>query len=245
MRKIKKKTILKLFIGVGLFVLGFVALRFSPLNDHFSFEGIVGMVEEARLNPLSKVGFYVFFVIGVLFLPITIFPVIGGVLFDFWIALPMNVLAATLGAWLAFGISRFFGRDAMEAFLKGRFKSYDRLTASRGVRAVALLRWLGVPPFAVTNYILGLSAIKSFDYFVGTMIGILPWMGMVTYASHSLWQAILEGGKAGLGQALWKSFGPIMILSATIVTTVIVTYLIKGVRSRRTGKATPGDYSNL
>ena len=44
---------------------------------------------------------------------------------------------------------------------------------------------------------MGLSRIKLRHFLVGTYLGILPWMGFVTYLSSNLWNAIISGGEKG------------------------------------------------
>jgi uncharacterized membrane protein YdjX (TVP38/TMEM64 family) len=226
-KKISRKAWLRLAAGL-LLVLGVVsAVRFSPLQSYLTFDGIVRTVEQARLNAWSLPIFYFFFVLAVLGLPVTLFPIIGGVLFGFWLALPLNILACTLGATIAFYITRFFGRGAVETLLKGRLKMLDRMASYEGVKTVVILRLLGIPPFLVANYAMGLSAIKLRHFVLGTVIGIAPWMALITFASHALWDAILVGGKKGFTMALLRIMGPITLLSVGIIATMGILYVLR------------------
>jgi uncharacterized membrane protein YdjX (TVP38/TMEM64 family) len=165
-------------------------------------------------------------------LPITMFPIIGGVLFPFWIALPLNLGAATLGAWISFRVGRAFGRASLEPFMRGNLKALDRLTASQGVKTVFLVRLIGVPPFIVTNYGLGLSGVRNRDFAVGTAAGMLPWMAMVTYMSTSLWEAVQVGGEKGLMSALFKAMLPLTTVSTLVLIGVVVNWYVKQRRHR-------------
>lgn len=184
-------------------------------------------VELAQGNFWISLVFYLIYVVGVMGLPITLFPIIGGVLFPFWIAFPLNVFAATTGGWLSFMITRKFGRKAVEPFLKKRFKSWSQFTNAQGFKTVLFLRLVGVPPFIVANYSLGLSRVKPIDFLTGTMIGILPWMGIVTYLAQSLWSAVLVGGQGGLAKALTHALAPLVIVSLTILGVVVINYFLK------------------
>ena len=215
---------LPVIAGVVLFI------WFSPVKEWMSLDNVVQTVEKARVNPWAPVMFYAGFVICMLAAPVTIFPIIGGVLFNFWVALPLNMFAATLGAWLAFQVARLFGRGVMESLLKGKMKSLDRWTGKKGVKAVFLLRWVGVPPFTITNYALGLSAVRNRDFWIGTFFGILPWMALVTYMANSLWEALLTGGRDGLKVAVVQTLGPLTIISVGIVLVVFSTCYIRNRR---------------
>jgi uncharacterized membrane protein YdjX (TVP38/TMEM64 family) len=168
-----------------------------------------------------------------LFLPITLFPIIGGVLFPFWVALPLNIAAATVGGWLSFQVTRYFGRSAVEPFLKGKIKSWDKFSSAQGFKTVLLLRLIGVPPYIISNYALGFSSVNNVDFLTATMIGILPWMAIVTYLANSLWQAVLVGGKKGLAGALAQALGPLMIVSFSILAVVLINVFLKRRKTSR------------
>jgi uncharacterized membrane protein YdjX (TVP38/TMEM64 family) len=231
-RLVRKRwiAVLVLAIFLGLFSAGF---RFSLFFELFSMNRIIEWVELAKSNQWFVALFYVFYVVGVMALPITLFPIIGGVLANFWIALPLNLAATTIGGWLSFRVGRAVGRETIEPWLKGNLKAMDRLAASKGLGTVLLLRIVGIPPYAVANYGLGLSAIRNRDFILGTAIGIFPWMTLITYMSTSLWQAVLQGGEKGLASALMRAGAPLSVFSASILVMVGISWWIKRRRHRR------------
>ncbi len=188
---------------------------------------LIHFVQLAQANFWLSVGYYVIFVFGTMFLPITPFPIAGGVLFPFWIALPLNILAATAGAWLSFMVTRTFGHKAVHQFLVRRFPSFDKVADMEGFRTVLILRLVGIPPFIVSNYALGFSEVRHRDFLFGTMVGLLPWMTIVSFLSHSLWDAILVGGEKGLTKALAHALGPLTIVSVLVAAIFLVKFLIK------------------
>jgi uncharacterized membrane protein YdjX (TVP38/TMEM64 family) len=202
------------------------AFSFHPL----SVERIIAFVAEAKLHRWVAISFYFLFAFGVMALPITMFPIIGGVLFPFWLALPLNIIAATAGAFFSFCVTRYFGSHYIEPILRKRIKTWDKVADARGFQTVLLLRLIGIPPFIVTNYALGLSRVDMSDFVVATAIGILPWMGIVTFLANSLWAAVLAGGQAGLGKALWHALAPLFFISCVIATAMLTAH---GVKRRR------------
>ena len=233
-----KRTHLTRVIGLLFAVFALIALFWlTPLHRLTEIDTVIAVVEAARASRWTFLAFYLAFALGVLALPITMFPIVGGVLFPYWVALPMNVAAATFGSWIAFLLARFAGRETVERWLKGRFKSFDSAATKKGLRTVFLLRWVGVPPFLVANYALGLSGIRSRDFLIGTAVGILPWMAIVTMVADSLWSAVLTGGEEGLMKAMFVTLGPLMALSVMILISVGVTLLVRRRRSGRAGKA--------
>jgi phospholipase D1/2 len=233
--KRKKKLLIRLMIGIVLLLGMILALRLTPLRQYTTVQQLVSWVEIARVNPGAIIIFYMAFVLAVLALPITIFPIVGGVLLGFWPALLCNSLAATAGAFLAFVMARYFGRGFIETMLKGKLKSWDKNLAKKGLWAIVAIRIIGIPPFILMNYGFGLSRIKIRHFLLGTYLGILPWLTLVTYLSHNLWNAIITNGDKGLFHAVSVNLRPLGILSMTILLTAGLTYLLK----RRKGFLAP------
>lgn len=219
-------------LAAALLVIISYLFRFSFFFELVSLEHIMAWVEMARQNRMISFLFFCFFAVGVMALPITLFPIVGGVLLPFWLALPVNMLAATIGALLSFLVGRF-GRRTVEPFVRGRLKSWDRIAASQGFTTVFLLRFIGIPPFIIANYALGLSGVRVRDYLMGTFFGILPWMTLVTYGATSLWRAVTIGGEEGLMTALFEAVAPLTILSVLTLAALGVGAVLK--KRQRTG----------
>jgi uncharacterized membrane protein YdjX (TVP38/TMEM64 family) len=225
-RLVRKRWLAVLAFATFLAFLS-LGFRFSLIYEWIPVADAVHWVERAKGNVWLVLAFYVFFSIGVMVMPITLFPIVGGVLAPFWLALPLNLTAATIGAWFSFRVGRVVGRQAIEPFLRGNLKAIDALAGSRGFRTVFLLRIVGIPPYVVANYGLGLSAVRNRDFILGTLTGVLPWMCLITYMSTSLWQAVLTGGEKGLANALIKAGAPLGILSGTVMVVVAVMWYMK------------------
>jgi len=221
-----------LFLGGFLIALCTVFIYFRWQGDT-SFQSLVLWVENAKSSHWFPWVFYLSFMLAIMALPITLFPIVGGVFFHFWVALPLNLLAATVGSCLPFVIARLVGRKNIEHFLKGRWQHINNMVGKEGFKTVFFLRWTGLPPFVVANYVLGLSKVRLKDYVLGTVAGILPWMVVVTYMSHSLWQSLIVGGEKGFSMALLNVMGPMSTFSGL----VFVTYLAGRIVKKRKKKA--------
>ena len=230
-RLVRKRWIVLLAIVLVLALLN-PAFRFSLFADLIPLRRVIVLVDLARSHRWMAGAFYFLYAAAIMALPITIFPIVGGVLLPFWIALPLNVIAATAGGWFSFQIGRAYGRASIEPLMRGNLRALDRLAASQGIRTVFLLRLIGVPPFLVTNYGLGLSGVRNRDFILGTAAGIIPWMTMVTYMSTSLWQAVLVGGEKGMMSALVKAMAPLTTVSLLVMTGVVTTWLLRRRRQR-------------
>lgn len=131
---------------------------------------------------LAPVAFMVVYVVGtVLLVPGSVLTVAGGLLFGTAGGGLLTLVAATVGATLAFRIARWAGRGPVQRLAGRRVGAVDRWLGDRGLMAVATLRLVPLVPFSVANYAAGLTAIRLRDYLVGTAVGIVP--GTFAYAA--------------------------------------------------------------
>jgi len=62
--------------------------------------------------------------------------------------------------------------------------------AERGTVAVSLLRLVPIAPFAVFNFVAGASHLRFRQFLLGSIIGLAPGLGGITFFSNTLWAAI-------------------------------------------------------
>lgn len=84
-------------------------------------------------------------------------------------------VGAMLGAFLAFGLSRAFGRPFVETMLARRhWQRLDDWTGAHAAQMVFLARFLPVISFNLVNYAAGLTRISWWTFAWTTGLGILP-----------------------------------------------------------------------
>jgi len=105
-------------------------------------------------------------------LPITI---VGGILFGpFW-GVVYTITSATMGACLAFLVSRYVARGWVEGKLRSpRWRRLDEGVEKHGWKVVAFTRLIPLFPFNLLNYAFGLTKIGFWPYAVTTFICMLP-----------------------------------------------------------------------
>ncbi len=134
--------------------------------------------------------------------PKNVLSVAAGLVFGFAGGIAVVLAAAILGAIAAFWLGRWLGREAVEKFTGARVEKVDRLLRRRGLAAMIGVRLVPVLPFTAINYTAGLTSIRWWPYFLGTVIGILPGtVSFVTLGAFGLqpgWQLNLALGALGL-----------------------------------------------
>lgn len=178
----------------------------QPLRDRVENAGVWGVV---------------IFVLVYAALALTPFPasaltVASGLLFGLVTGVIVVAVAATLGAWIAFLIARWLGRDGVSRLDWKRVASIDSMLARRGLAAVLIVRLIPLFPFALVNYAAGLSAVRQRDYVIGTGIGILP--ATIGYAAL---------GAYGTSPLSW----PFLVAVAAVIAIAVVSgYVAKRMR---------------
>jgi len=87
---------------------------------------------------------------------------------------------AMLGAFLAFALSRAFGRPFVEAVVaRRRWQRLDDWTGAHAAQMVFLARFLPVISFNLVNYAAGLTRISCWTFGWTTGLGILPMTSLM------------------------------------------------------------------
>ena len=133
---------------------------------------------------------------------------------------PLVVAAASIGAALAFLISRYALRTRLPRFLadKPRYAAIDRAVAEEGWKIVALLRLNPLVPFNLQNYLFGATDVGFLSYLVATFFGIMPGAAFYIYLGTLGREA---GSAGGGGPARWAFLGAGLVLTALVLFLVI------------------------
>ena len=169
------------------------------------------------------------------FAPGSILTLAAGAIFGLLEGTVYVFFAATVGASLAFLVSRHLARSAIERRLAGnaRFAAIDRAVGAEGRKIVFLLRLSPVFPFNLLNYALGLTRVRFADY-VAASLGMLP--GTLLYVYYGK----LAGDVAALagGATVEKDAGYYALLLLGLVATLVVTTIVTRIARRALREAT-------
>jgi len=183
----------------------------------------------------------------VAFAPGAVLTLAAGALFGLVYGTVYTLAGATLGASLAFLVSRYVARRAVERRIAAnpRFQAIDRAVGREGFKIVALLRLSPVFPFNLLNYALGLTRVRFLDYFAAS-VAMLPGTLLYVYygkAAGSLATAFAagSGAPAAGGQskaASWALLG-VGLLATVAVTTYVTRLAGKALRQELGEPASP------
>ena len=155
------------------------------------------------------------------------FGIVHGVIYVF--------AAATVGSCLAFLVSRYLARSAVEKKLEGKpkFSAIDRAVENEGLKIVFLLRLTPAVPFNFLNYALGLTRVRFTDYLIAS-VGMLPGTLLYVYSGK------LAGDVATLAgnSAVARGWGYYSLLTLGLVATFAVTMIVTRSARRALAEAT-------
>jgi len=179
-----------------VFILAGIALVII-YRDQLDATALEQWVENA--GAAAPVLFIVIYATGtVFFLPGSILTLAGGALFGPVFGTFYNLTGATIGATLAFLISRYLASDWVEKKTGGRLKQLKQGVESEGWRFVAFVRLVPLFPFNLLNYALGLTRIKLSHYLIASYLFMLPGALAYTYLGYAGREAV--AGNEGLIQ---------------------------------------------
>ena len=109
----------------------------------------------------------------------------AGLLWPFWVAYPLSLLAVAGASSVGFLFARYIARDWIAARMPGRIRRFDERFSANGLRSVILFRLvfqLGAP----THWLLGMSRIGYGTFVLGTVLGAMPVVALVTWFGHDV-----------------------------------------------------------
>lgn len=172
-------------------------------------------------GPLVFVGGYVAAVVA--FVPASLLTLAAGAIFGIAAGTAYVFVAASAGAALAFLVSRYLAREAIERRVQSdpRFAAMDRAVGEQGLRIVFLMRLSPVFPFNLLNYALGLTGVRFAHYNLASL-GMLP--GTLAY----VYLGEVAGEVASLAGGVETSRGPVdyAIWGVGLVATFAVAIIV-------------------
>ena len=172
-----------LLAAAGLAVYLFGAKQLSLRDIAASLNDLV-----QSYGPWGAVIFVAAFVAATLVLiPSTALTLAAGYLFGPSYGTVLVSLASTIGASLAFLISRYLAQPYAKAKLRQypKLQSIEKQVSSEGIKLVLLLRLAPLVPFTVLNYALGVTDISFLSYIFATWIGKLPGVFSSVYVGST------------------------------------------------------------
>ncbi|WP_339669927.1 FAD-dependent oxidoreductase [Dasania marina] len=178
---------------VGFFVFG--------LHDYVSLEffnaqrvTIEGFVAEQIL--LAALAFFLLYVlVAALSLPgAALLTLVAGAVFGFWQGLLLVSFASSIGALLAFSLTRWLFKDRVQKKFSRQLSTINQGIAQEGAFYLFGLRLIPLFPFFIINLLMGLTPIKTWTFYWISQVGMLAGTAVYVNAGTQLAQLETLGG---------------------------------------------------
>jgi len=187
-KKIALLLVIALIVGAYLFFDG---------QQYLSLDFFQNLYKQEPL--LTAAVYFVIYVVAtsLSFPGAALLTIIGGMIFGLWVGLLLVSFASSLGATLAFLVSRFLLRDWVQSKFANYLGAVNKGIEKDGAFYLFSLRLIPVVPFWVINLVMGLTPMKAVVFYLVSQVGMLAGTAVYVNAGAEL-GAVEEFSTAGI-----------------------------------------------
>lgn len=217
MKKIALLLVIALIVGSYLFFDG---------QKYLSLDFFQNLYKQEPL--LTAAVYFVIYVIGtsLSFPGAALLTIIGGMIFGLWVGLLLVSFASSLGATLAFLVSRFLLRDWVQSKFANYLGAVNKGIEKDGAFYLFSLRLIPVVPFWVINLVMGITPMKAVVFYLVSQVGMLAGTAVYVNAGAEL-GAVEEFSTAGILSL------PLLLSFALLAIFPFIARAIVGIVQRR------------
>jgi uncharacterized membrane protein YdjX (TVP38/TMEM64 family) len=210
-----------------LILLGMLIVYFYDPGQYLTIENL--KLNQDRLesfyqaNSLSMVAGYIslYMLVGLFLLPgSTFLSFAAGFIFGPGLGIAIVNIGSTLGATLAFLVSRYLLRDWMEKKFADRVRVVNENLCDRPLNCILFFRLVPLFPFFAVNIGLSLSKVPLKYFFFGTLFGTLPATSIYVNAGSNI-ASINSFSEIMSGRVL----GSLMLLGLLALVPVVYKHI--------------------
>jgi len=208
-------------IGIAVVIVAGIIIAARAFNVAKQLDNLDEFIKS--LGPWGPL-VYILIYIGctVAAVPGSIITIVAGAIFGSLFGVIYVSIGSTVGASLAFLVSRYFARDAVVKSLSKneKFNKLDKLTEEHGSIIVAITRLVPIFPFNLLNYGFGLTKVPFWTYAFWSWLCMLP--GTVLYV------VVPDGFK----QLLKTGRPPLILIIVLAADILILTFLVRHAKKK-------------
>jgi uncharacterized membrane protein YdjX (TVP38/TMEM64 family) len=199
-------------IGLVLLVASMLALAY-----HF---GVFARVSDPRslarnLVEMGTTGYAIFVVAYTVLQPFgvpgTVFVVAAPLIWPWQTAFALSMMGTMAASVVGFSFARFIARDFIAARIPARFRKYDEALERNAFRTVFLLRLIFWMPQVLHSF-LGVSKVRFWTHFWGSLLGYVPPLLLVSYLGSEIFDAT-----GRLQPRAWPIMGAMLVVSLVLL----------------------------
>jgi len=202
---------MKKFILLGLVVAIVIAFFHYDLGHYLTLEFIKTQQQQidqyyAQNQALTLLAYFLLYILitGVSLPGATVLTLAGGAVFGFITGLILISFASTIGASLAFLVSRYLFKDAVQNRFGGSLSAINQGIEKDGAFYLFALRLVPAFPFFVINLVMGLTTIRLRTFYWVSQLGMFA--GTVVYVNAGTQLAQIDSAADILSGEIIVSF---------------------------------------
>ncbi len=199
------------FLLLLILLLAIALFFWFDLHQLLTLDGLKSGLEQFALQRdrqpwlVGGIFFALYVLVATLSLPgAAVMTLAAGALFGLGWGLLLVSFASTLGATLAFLVSRYLLRDSVQQRFSGRLQTINRGVEHEGAFYLFTLRLVPVVPFFLINLLMGLTRMRVWTFYWVSQLGMLA--GTLVYVNAGTQLAQLESLSGILSPGLILSF---------------------------------------
>jgi uncharacterized membrane protein YdjX (TVP38/TMEM64 family) len=217
-------------------IIGIISIAYGIVSGNLNFIDIIESTVDkvADLGPLGYLYFSAVYIIAEI-LAIPAFPLTAssGYLFGLVPGTLIVLISATIAATISFYIGRTFLKDWAYNFTSkwSQWEIIDKAIAKEGFKVILLLRLSPLLPFALSNYLYGITSIDFPSFIAGTFLGFAPGTFALVYTGTAGKDLLSEAGE-NLPWYAYAIVGSIILLVGKVIAQ-IATKAIKELEEKQ------------
>ena len=100
--------------------------------------------------------------------------IIAGFIFGKWIGTLLTTLSLSTGALMLYFLGKYFFYDFLKEKYQNKFNFLNSIFKNNELTVMTIYRFVGLVPFFLANLLPVIFGIRPLNYFLGTLMGILP-----------------------------------------------------------------------
>lgn len=143
--------------------------------------------------------------------PGTVFIVAAPLIWPWPIAFALSMIGTMCASVVGFSFARFIARDFISARIPARLRKYEQALERQAFRTVFLLRLIFWMPQVLHSF-LGVSKVRFWTHFWGSLLGYVPPLLMVSYLGSEIFDA-----SGNMQPRAWPLLGALLAASLLLV----------------------------
>ncbi len=200
--------------------------KITPLSDYASPESLADIFSQVKESSWGIPAVLAFFVIGGLFFfPVTVLIAATAIVFGPMIGFVLSLIGSMASASVGFLAGRAMEKNLAHSTTGNRvFDKIKNAVHNAGILGVGFMRMVPVAPFSLVNIGMGMAKISWTVYILGTLVGLLPGIVVLSFLGDSLMKVWKHPSVENI---TYLSGGVVVWLALTIIFHCLEKYFSK------------------